>query len=77
MKSHHICIADFRNKEDFGEVKENPDNQKNITFNQINNFTHFSLEMEKQLGILKKNETPLIEDNEEDVIDITPLQNDD
>lgn len=79
--SKHVAIVvkdlERRNKEDFGEVKENPDNQKNITFNQINNFTHFSLEMEKQLGILKKNETPLIEDNEEDVIDITPLQNDD
>lgn len=43
-----------RNKEDFGETKQ-PEN-KQITFNQqINNFTHYSIEHDKALGLLKKN----------------------
>ena len=44
-----------RNKEDFGEKKE--EENKNVTFNQINNFTHFCIEYDKAKGILKKNDT--------------------
>lgn len=56
-----------RNKEDFGEEKQKE--QKQITVNQqFNNFTHFSIEREKNLGLIDK--------KDEDVIDID-LANDD
>ena len=57
-----------RNKEDFGEKKE--EENKNVTFNQINNFTHFCIEYDKAKGILKKNDTESIPDN---IIDVEPL----
>lgn len=57
-----------RNKEDFGEKKE--EENKNVTFNQINNFTHFCIEYDKAKGILKKNDTESIPD---DIIDVEPL----
>ena len=60
-----------RNKEDFGEKKED---NKNVTFNQINNFTHFCIEYDKAKGVLKKNNA---ENNTEsltdDIIDVEPL----
>lgn len=51
-----------RNKEDFGEVKDNTDNQKMITYNQTNNFTQFCVEFDKMHGLLEK--------KNEDVIDV-------
>lgn len=62
-----------RNKEDFGETKNDTTNQKAITFSQVNNFTAFCVEYDKAHGLLKKNnEQPQIESNEE-VIDVEPL----
>lgn len=72
--SKHVAIVvkdlERRNKEDFGEVK-NDDKQKAITFNQFNNFTHYSIEHDKAHGILKQNPTKYLPDNEndEDIID--------
>ena len=70
--SKHVAIVvkdlERRNKEDFGEVKDD-NKQKAITFNQFNNFTHYSIEHDKAHGILKQNPTNLLPDNDEDIID--------
>lgn len=62
-----------RNREDFGDKKDNDDNKK-VTFNQINNFTHFCIEYDKAKGVLKKNSTKQIPTNDDNnIIDIEPL----
>lgn len=72
--SKHVAIVvkdlERRNKEDFGETKDNTDNQKALTFNQINNFTHYSIEYDKSRGVLKHNTAKMLPDNDEDVIDV-------
>lgn len=66
--SKHVSFVvkdlERRNKEDFGEDKSQ--DKKQITVNQqFNNFTHFSLELEKQLALSDK--------GSEDIIDIEPI----
>lgn len=56
-----------RNKEDFGDKKES-DDKKQVTFNQINNFTHFSIEREKYLKLTQQ---------EKDIIDVETIKEDD
>lgn len=73
--SKHVSIVvkdlERRNKEDFGEIKDSSDNQKVLTFNQFNNFTHFSIQHDKANGLLKKNEIKQIPtNNDEDIIDV-------
>lgn len=72
--SKHVAIVvkdlERRNKEDFGETKDNTDNQKALTFNQINNFTHYSIEYDKSRGVLKHNTATMLPDNDEDIIDV-------
>lgn len=59
-----------RNKEDFGEKVETQE-KKQITVNQqFNNFTHFSIEMDKQLKKLQTNQ-------DTNTIDVKPITNDD
>lgn len=78
--SKHVAIVvkdlERRNKEDFGEIKAE-NNQKVLTFNQFNNFTHFSIEHDKANGLLKKNNaTPQIttnDNNDEDIIDVETI----
>lgn len=67
--SKHVSFVvkdlERRNKEDFGEDKTKTE-QKQITVNnQFNNFTHFSLELEKQLALTNQ--------DTEDIIDINPI----
>lgn len=72
--SKHVAIVvkdlERRNKEDFGEIKDNSDKQKAITLNQFNNFTHYSIEWAKQNGTLKHNSATMLPNNDEDIIDI-------
>lgn len=76
--SKHVAIVvkdlERRNKEDFGEDKAPSDNQKVLTFNQFNNFTHFSIQHDKANGLLKKNEVKQISTNyDENIIDVETL----
>ena len=72
--SKHVAIVvkdlERRNKEDFGEKKELVDNTKALSFNQINNFTHYSIEYDKSKGLLKHNTAKMLPDNEEEIIDV-------
>ena len=72
--SKHVAIVvkdlERRNKEDFGEKKELIDNTKALSFNQINNFTHYSIEYDKSKGLLKHNTAKMLPDNEEEIIDV-------
>lgn len=66
--SKHVAIVvkdlERRNKEDFGDDKSQ--DKKQITVNQqFNNFTHFSLELEKQLALANT--------DSENIIDIEPI----
>lgn len=69
--SKHVAIVckdlERRNKEDFGDNDKSKDEQKSITTinnNQINNFTHYSIEYEKAVkGFLEVKE-------DEDIIDV-------
>lgn len=76
--SKHVAIVvkdlERRNREDFGEAKTE-NSQKTLTFNQFNNFTHFSIEHDKANGLLKKNNiTSQIEMNDdEDIIDVETI----
>lgn len=67
-----IIVKDLerRNKEDFGE--EPKTEQKQITVNQqFNNFTHYSIEHDKALGLLKANP------ENENIIEVIPTKIDD
>lgn len=69
-----IIVKDLerRNKEDFGEIPKQQE-QKQITVNQqFNNFTHYSVEYEKSMGLLKADKN-----NNDNVIDVIPTKIDD
>jgi len=72
--SKHVAIVvkdlERRNKEDFGEKKELIDNTKALSFNQINNFTHYSIEYDKSKGLLKHNTAKMLPVIEEEIIDV-------
>lgn len=70
--SKHVSFVvkdlERRNKADFGEDKT--EDKKQITVNQqFNNFTHFSIERDRAMGLLKK--------NPDNIIDIQPISDDD